>query len=338
LEDVTPAAPAQSEATPAPVLTAVESAVAKDDFTAYRETRRAERSGTPAPAPAAEPVTETKPEATAAPVEEPRTVSKRQHEINERIRLATERALADRDAEIARLRSQLPAPPAAPRTEPTAEKFPAYAQYLETNPDASLEDYIDARQDFRDGLKQKATAAQRAEADRTRSHQEGIAQAQARTLAARQADPVIDAKFKQWEAAQSVHELPEVLLLKTREQAIAAQQIPQAENDFASAVASSEYSAQIIAHIADHPDVLQKVRALENRTAVLKYFGKLETRFEKADAAPVQPKTISSAPTPGTALGSRPASAVDPVAAAVKANDVTAYRAARRAERASARR
>jgi hypothetical protein len=233
------------------------------------------------------------------------------------------------------LRSQLPA---APRTEPAGEKFPIYAQYLETNPEASLEDYIDARQDFRDGLKQKATAAQRAEADRTKSHQDSIAQAQARTRAARQADPVIDAKFKQWESAQSVHELPEVLMLRTRDQAIAAQQIPLAENDFASAVASSEYSAQIIAHIADHPDVLQKVRTLENRTAVLKYFGKLETRFEKADAAPVQPKTISSAPTPGTALGSRPASAVDPVAAAVKAGDVSAYRAARRAERASARR
>lgn len=340
MDESTVAAPAQPEAppTPAPVLTAVETAVAKDDFTAYRETRRAERAGTPAPAPAADPVVEPKPEATAAPVDEPRTVSKRQHDTNERIRLATERAVADRDAEIARLRSQLPAPPAAPRTEPAAEKFPAYAQYLETNPEASLEDYIDARQDFREGLKAKATAAERADADRVRSHEENIAQAQARTRAARQADPVIDAKFKAWESAQSVHELPEILLLKTRDQALAAQQIPLAENDFASAVASSEFSAQIIAHIADHPDVLQKVRTLENRTAVLKYFGKLETRFEKADVAPIQPKTISSAPTPGTALGSRPASATDPLAAAVKAGDVSAYRAARRAERASARR
>jgi hypothetical protein len=100
-----------------------------------------------------------------------------------------------------------------------AEKFPAYAQYLETNPEASLEDYIDARQDFRDGLKQKATVAERENAERTRSHQEGIEQAQARTRAARQADPVIDAKFKAWESAQSVHELPEILLLKTRDQA-----------------------------------------------------------------------------------------------------------------------
>lgn len=337
MSEVESAAPAQPEAaaTPAPVLTAVESAVAKDDFTAYRDTRRAERSGTPAPAPAADPAADTPPAALAPPAEESRQVSKRQQQIN-----AYERRIAEQDQRIRALESSAtPAPPAAPRTEPVAgEKFPAYAQYLETNPDASLEDYIDARQDFRDGLKTKASQAQRQQAEHQRNQQESVSQAHARTLAARAADPAIDAKFTAWE--QPGADLPDVLFIKTRDQAIAARQIPLAENDFASAIATSEFSAQLIAHIADHPEILERVRALENRTVVNKFVGKLESRFEKADPAPapVQPKTISSAPEPGTALGSRPASAADPLAAAVKAGDVPAYRAIRQAQRASARR
>lgn len=328
--------PAQAETTPAPVLTAVESAVAKDDFTAFRETRRAERSGTPAPAPVADPAPVIPPAAPAAPTAEARAVSKRQQQIND-----YERRIAEQDQRIRALESgsATPAPPpAAPRTEPVAgETFPAYAQYLEKNPDASLEDYIDARQDFRESVKAKAAHAQRADADRSRGQQEAMEQAHARTLAARQADPAIDAKFAAWE--QPGAELPEVLFIKTRDQAIAAQQIPMAENDFADRVARSKFSAHLIAHVADHPEILAEVRALESRSDVIAFVGALETLFKKTDTppTPVPPKTISSAPAPGTALGSRPASASNPVTAAVIAGDVTAYRAARLAERSAGR-
>lgn len=330
MSEVEGAVPAQPEATPAPVLTAVESAVAKDDFTAYRDTRRAERSGTPAPAPVAEPVAEVPPVAAAAPVEEPRQVSKRQNDINERIRLATERATSELAAENARLRAQLPAPVAAPRTEPpVGETFPNYATYLEKHPDASLEDYIDARQDFRDEVKARSTNAQRIEAEQTRSQEAQIQQARERVAAARQADPEFDAKIA-----------PELLTLETREASIANRRIPLAENDFATEISKSEYLPQILLHVSQHPELMTQIRGLDTRRAVMKFVAKLETRFEKADAAPVvqPPKTISSAPTPGTALGSRPASASDPVVAAVKAGDVSAYRAARMAERESARR
>lgn len=338
----TPAAAAQPDATPAPVLTAVESAVVNNDVHAFREARRAERSGTPAPAPAATEPVQVPPTPATATVEEPRTVSKRQHEINERIRVATERAVAAKDAEIAQLRSQLPAGPAAPRPAAAAgETFPTYATYLDTHPDASLEDYIDARQDFRDEVKTKATRAQRMEAEQTRSQRDQVDAAITRTQTARAADPALDAKFTAWEAPDAV--LPEILTIPTRDQAMAARIVPRAEHDFATAIATSEYSAQIIAHVADHPDVLAKVRTLDTRAQVIKFVGKLETRFERdADAptpaAAVVPKTVSSAPAPATTLGSRPASAADPVLAAASSGDVSAFRAAKRAREAANRR
>ena len=327
MEDVTPAAPAQPE-TPTPVLTAVQDAVVKDNFTDYRAKRQAERSGTPAPAPAAEPVTDTPPAAPAAPAEEPRTVSKRQQDINERIRVATERAVADRDAEIARLRSHLPAPAAAPRSEPTPETFPIYAQYLDQHPDASLEDYIDARQDFRDAVKARAAQAQRLDAEQARSEEAHVAQARERVAAARAADPEFDAKIA-----------PELLAIETREAAIANRRIPGPDNDFASEIAKSEFLPQILLHVSEHPDVLDTIRTLETRRAVMKFVAKLETRFEQAaSVAPIHsPKTISSAPAPGTPIGTRPTSASDPIANAVRAGDVTAYRAARLAERSARR-
>lgn len=328
MSEVEGAVPAQPEATPAPVLTAVETAVAKDDFTAYRDTRRAERSGTPAPAPVAEPVVEVPPVAAAAPVEEPRAVSKRQQQINE-----YERRIAAQEQRIRALESGTatpPAPPVAPRTEPVAgETFPNYATYLEKNPDASLEDYIDARQDFRESVKARSTNAQRIEAEQSRSQEAQIQQARDRVAAARQADPEFDAKIA-----------PELLTLETREASIANRRIPLAENDFATEIAKSEYLPQILLHVSQHPELMTQIRGLDTRRAVMKFVAKLETRFEKAeDTAPVPtpPKQISSAPTPGTALGSRPASASDPVAAAVKAGDVTAYRTARMAERLARR-
>jgi len=327
LEDVTIAAPAQPEATPAPALTAVESAVVNDNFTDYRAKRQAERSGTPAPAPAAEPVTETKPEASAPPAEEPRQVSKRQQQIN-----AYERRIAEQDQRIRALEaaSATPPEPTASRTEPVAgETFPAYAQYLEKHPDASLEDYIDARQDWREANRTRAAAAQRQETERAQSHQATVEKARERVAAAIAADPTFETKLA-----------PELLTIPTREMAIANRQIPLAENDFASEIAKSEYFPQILLHVSEHPEVLTQIRGLENRKAVVKFVAKLETRFEKAaETAPVvpAPKTISSAPNPGTPLGTRPASAGDPVVAAVQGKDFTAYRSARRAERAARR-
>jgi hypothetical protein len=338
LEDTTTAAPAPLE-TPAPVVTAAESAVAKDDFTAYRETRRAERAGTPAPAPAAAPVVETPPDAPAAPVEEPRQVSKRQQDINERIRVATERAVAAKDAEIARLRSQLPPPPAAARTEPAAETFPTYAEYLETHPDASLEKYIDARQDFREDVKARATAAQRTQAEQHQSAQAELAKSRERTDALRKADPIIDARFKAWEAG--TEPVPALFTIPTRAAVIAhahahgvdPMSLLRPEHDLATEIGTSEYGPQIVLYLTDHPDVMQEIGTLPDRRAVARFIDKLEMRFESSGApAPVPvPKTISSAPTPGTSLGSRPASAVDPVEAAVAAGDVSAFRAAKRA-------
>src|SRR3989442_13142458 len=113
---IAPAAPAPSaEPVAAPTQTAVEAAVVSGDFGSFKEAGRAERVNKPLPdvpleVPSDPPTAKAATPAPVAPAPE-RTLSKRQQDINDRIREAVERATADKDAEIARLRTSQPAAP-----------------------------------------------------------------------------------------------------------------------------------------------------------------------------------------------------------------------------------
>lgn len=315
---IAPAAPAPPVET---TTTATQAAADTGNLSAYREARQTERS-TGLSAPAAAPLAPETPAGAvpAAPVEEPRQLSKKQIEINERAQRAVEAATVQLREENARLRSQL-APP-SPAPAPPTEKFPPYADYLTTHPETSLEDYMDARDDWRQSTRDRATAVQRVQQEQERAQHDQIGKARERVAAARQADPTFDTRLA-----------PEVLALKTREAALAEQSVPLAENDFATEIAKSEFLPQILLHLSDDPSVLQRVRALDTRRDVLKFVAKLETRFEQADPAVPVPKTVTSAPPPPPTVGTRNALPANEKAAQINNNAFTGYRATRRVER-----
>lgn len=320
MEAVDTAAPAQS--TPNAPETASQAALQTHDLSAYREARQAERiTGTPAPEQA-----ETPKAAAPVKVDEPvRQTSKRQHEINERIRKATELAL-DQD----RAARGYQAPPA-----PSSNGFPAYADYLTQNPDASLETYIDARQDYREQSRVRQTAAQRDHEETIRTQATRLTTAQERIADARQTDRVLDKMITDWSAPGAT--VPDVLLISTREKAIADRIIPRPEHDFASEIVKSEYYPQLLRHLVEHPDTIDRVKACETRGDVIKLVGRLEKRFEADDEPVIQTThTVTKAPPPPTTVSTRNAQPANSERAAVNAGNFGSYRANRLAARRAA--
>src|SRR6185295_19331999 len=108
---------------------------------------------------------ETPPPAAAKPAEgtadKPAADSKKgkpRHDPEARISQAVDRQReAERRAEEAERRARDLEARTAPKPEPTKppvaakpDKFPNYEKYVETNPDASLEEWLDARDEWRD--------------------------------------------------------------------------------------------------------------------------------------------------------------------------------------------
>jgi hypothetical protein len=303
-----------------PATTAVEQAVADNKFSTFRDASRAERSGTPkTPAPPADAT----PAAAAAPTEAQRQISKQQQRTND-----YERRIAEQAAEIARLKT--PAQAAAPRRDaapapaPTPEKFPTYDGYLATNPDASLEDWMDARDTWRDD-KQSAAAQMRAEADqRVQSEQTRATTFSTQVGERTKTDPAFLQKIS-----------PDVLALRPFA-ALGEGEVGGPLNAIAEELLDSPVAPALMEHFTAHPEDLQRLTTLRDPRALIREFGKLEARFDAAaaaDDAPAPHKTITAAPTPGTTLGSRPAVAGDPIHSAVASGNFSAFRAASLAAR-----
>ena len=335
MPDVELVAPAQPDA-PSD-LTPGQAAAVADDFPAFQSARLAERIAPPA-AP-----TPTPPVAVAAPVADSKPVSKRQQDINDRIRSSVEAATRDLAAENARLRqASAPSRPAPV----VGETFPDYANYLTEHAEASLEEYIDARQDWRaDHKAMTASAAQRAR-DTITQKQTELVTAQTRVLTALE-DPAFETRFKA--VPQVILDIPTRELVEQQQRVLADARDPRAmdlearpENDFASEIVKSEHFPQLLVLAHEDPTVLAQVRACATRRDVLKLVAKLETRFESgqsaAASAAAPTKTLTAAPGVGTTLGSRSTTVVDPIRKAVADDDFESFRAARLAQRAAARR
>lgn len=88
--------------------------------------------------------------------------AERRADAAERRAADAERREQERTRELAALKA-----PAKPAEPPKPDKFPTYAVYLESHPDAALEDYMDARDDWRDTRRdaktRETTEAERAE-------------------------------------------------------------------------------------------------------------------------------------------------------------------------------
>lgn len=312
-EIAAPAPPLTAE-TPAPVsLTAAEQAVVSDNLTAFRDARRAERSGKPlAPAPVADPdpaPVETPIPAAAAPPAP--VVSKRQQETNDRIREAVEKATADLQAENARLKAA--APPPRTTEPPPAAAAPA--------PTAATDDPKPKYEDF-------AT-----EADPFTAHMEALALWSGRQ--AYKAAQLDSQKTKHQQDFYAAQERLDAEGLKAHKDfgekltALAKSGVVWPP-DVSMAILQHPKGAELAYALASDPALSQRVTLFD--------LGVLAASLATPAApAPIPPKTVTDAPDPPTVLGARPAEPGDPIARAVNDGDVTAYRTARMAERIALR-
>jgi hypothetical protein len=342
-------APAQSEATSevtteTPVLSATQQAAQDGDVSAYRAARLAERTGKPVPAPVVPLETAAKPE-TAQP-DEPK-LSKRQQDLNDRIRQATEKAVADLQAENARLKAQIPsAAPAQPHTPSPTPGTPQTLQEIVTRPDPSKALLKEAEffaahptaeySDYTQYVTRHTAAVDRA-AEQSRSAQAHSHQAQKaridgfleRVNATAKADPEFTKKL-----SPEVQALQPIAWMKpdqpfTVDNAIAEQLVD-----------TGDIAPQLLLHLSQHPDSLATLRTAEGPRALAFAIGRLAGQIERAAAAGAepQPKHVSDAPDPGTTLGRKPAVAADAVQAAVKSDNFVKFREEKRARLLASRR
>lgn len=359
----TPAAPAQPAAAAAPApapttISATQDALEHGDVAGFQEARAATRAGKTPPAVAAPPAA---PAAPAAPV-----LSKRQQETNERIRVATEKAVTDavasRDAEIAQLRAAATPPTRAdvaapPPPAPPAPKTPDWKRYAAL-PEAPKLNAVDAAgQPLFDSIEEHAAAmalfiqdtreTERATATQQKTTAEEITAAQHQRVdtfvgklnEARAADPDFVNKLTD----QVKHDLKPFDALKPGEASGAI-------NIVGEQVYDSPVSPQLLLHFSQHPADLARLTTMPASIAampaavrtrahiqwIVKEVGKLEARFETDVPAPAAAaasvSTITAAPPPARQV-TRAGSTTNPKEAALAQENVGEFIAIRQAAR-----
>lgn len=313
--------------TPAPapaVVDAATKAVAENDFTAFKTAENARlaktfKDATPPPlTPPAAPVE-------AAPVEapspapaaatEPKPVSKRQQAINDAIRQSVEAATRDKDAEIARLRALVPAPPPTPEApKPTTQKdFERYKAMANAPKLADYQNYEDWNIDM------AAFVSDVRDFERAAARQEQINRTTAQTEFQK-----ADLSYGERIAA-AVEKTPDFL---ERTQAF-RQGVPLG-TPIGDAVFHSPVCAELALHFSDQPDDFVRIARLSPPLQLVE-MGRLEARFLAATPAPAQTATpeikhVSSAPAPPVVLGSPSTAPADPALRAVRDGDFSAFK------------
>jgi hypothetical protein len=314
-----PATPAGTPAADSVPTTAADQAVQTNDMAAFKAARQAERLGKPLALPplSTEPpaaARDDEPPASPTTPEAARELSNRQKAINERVIDAVARATADKDAEIARLRAQVPAPrEAASDPEPDANDSTKY-------PDGQYDRaYVKdmglwaAREVGRQeqATRYQAEHAQRAAAQ-VRAQQAQFAKYAETFTAAKQADPDriarIDARLLRLDTSAS----------------LAEGQQPTVGHRVADAVVAAADPIALLEALSDPAVETTLARAYAVSDAELyRAIGRLEGR----PAATPPTKHVTSAPPPVTTLGTRAADSSDPIQTAVVNNDLSAFKA-----------
>lgn len=309
----------QSGAPSAPAITAVDIAVTGDDMAAFREARRAERSGKPLDVTADPSPATTDAVADSSPAaEKPRTDKRAtEHRVPE---LLTERAqlrarLDQQERELAALRHpvQRDDPSAVSSPAPDAE-FPEYDAWTEqagnehktyTQYQVALTRHVYAQEQQAIRDRDAASAAERTQAERVTSYRE-----KAETFVADHAD--------YWDVIRPITDA----------------HMPKVMGDaFEDAIAASQNPPALLYHLGSHPDEFQRLLSLPERLAAWT-LGKLDASLSSASQPSSRP-TLTKAPTPPTTLGRKVADAADPIESAVTTGDQAAYREARLRQRAA---
>lgn len=347
MESPTPAATGQPAAAPVTVepttVSAAEAALSRGDVSAYHTARNAERTGKPLADVATEPAKEpTKEPATAVPVAakgpKPKDV-----EADDRLRSRVAEAVTPLQTEIAQLRADLARarggnePPKAPAqdTAPAKARFPSIAEWSEKHPDKSFDDYLEARDDFRDDHRASAQREQTAQSARIADLTKRSETFAGKLRAAAAADPDLKSKLP-----------PDVLNARPLS-ALSPEEFKTAT--FANLVAEAGFRAdnpaELFAYLHAHQDETARIAGMRPDDALLalaRIDGRIgaaappaagpEQKPSPAAATAAAPSPISAAPPPAPIL-SRPGSVVDPKEAALARGDVTAYHRIRNQER-----
>lgn len=215
-------------------------------------------------------------------------------QMRERQRLAEEKAAA-LETQLAALQ---PKPKAADPAKPAVAMFPAFDAWSTDHPDASYEDYIDARTDFRFAQKEVAKISE------TQVTHESAAQLE-RFDAYDAKIAVESAKDPNWLNAidPKLRALQPISALKPGVE-------PRFGNVLAEAILRSDHPVGLLKHFTSHPDDAQRLSTLPP-DAFFRALGSIEVKVEAAmDAAPVPgsaPKlAVSAAKPPIKPVGTSP--------------------------------
>lgn len=268
---------------------------------------------------AAEPV---EPVAKTEPVvaQPERKLSKAQIDANERTRLAVERATSDvlRRAEAAEQRAKdleaRLAGTAPPETKPKTEDA---ARVIEpTDPEPKYDDFLDQPDPYAAHLRALARWDLKQEA-----------KAEQQQTAQKQAAETFQQKYTTYAERMSAHAAATPDFAAKTEAVLAA---IHPQSLFAHLLLESEVPHRLAEYLAD-PAVFNRLANL-NPVAATRELARIEAKYEAeagtsaTAAAPVPPKTVSSAPQPARVLGERVAEPADESKAAVARGDFRAFR------------
>jgi hypothetical protein len=348
-EQIAASSAADSDFTP---TTAADRAVVSGDIASYRSARLAERAGKPLDPAAVSDSASDEPaeqaastDATSKPASEPGKPSghqgnaeTRKKELDAEIQsLLKQRADLRREVEGARLKPQ------APDAKP-AVSSPAPAK-METDPEPKLEDFTADAEKYPDPYLSLARASARWEARqelrsaRAADERRAASEKHAESLRVR-AETFRDTLAKATEADPGFMDSisDDVKALRPFD-ALAPGETPTGYNAIAEEVLSSANAPALMKHFSAHPEDLHRIAGLQPRE-LLRELGRLDARLDGGVTPAPKPagKTVSGAPAPPTTLGSRGADPTSDADAAVRNDDVAAYRAARLRERIAAMR
>lgn len=266
-----------------------------------------------------------------APASEPGTPAKKEKGAKART--------AELDAEIAEMRERLriraalreeldratPPKTPTPDSSPAAETPSEYERYL-AMPDAPKEEDFDSYAKFTAAMGVFITDQrwqehqQRASAESTHMRTvDGLRQvseaAQTRVTEFAKGDPAFAEKVN-----PQLLQIEPATMRRLKGEPIGPQHV------LAEELAKSEAVGPLLLHFSTpegQAEWGQLVRLPP--TDLLRAFGRIEARFDSASPSAPAPKYVSSAATPPTVLGQRPADTSDPVDAAIKRKDPEAY-------------
>lgn len=326
-------APGQSDTitAPPPPVPADVAAVQSKNFSDFQEAKAAERVGKPMAPKAVE-------KATEPPT--PKGPSKKDIEADERIRARVAEAVALKDREIADLRAKVapPTEPAKQPEQPKRERFMSLEDFSKANPTATFEDYQEARDDWRDTQKERASRERAAVESLTRDLTERGKTFDQRMRSAVEKEPDLATKIPPAMAqAQGLDALP-FSALSPSQQANA-----KFTNIVAEAAFRSEHPAELLKHLHAHPEDVERAGSQRSAVDALYVLAEINGRIGATSttatgpttppaASAVSPSTVANLPPPPPTLN-KPGSRVDPADAAFKRNDFASWQAIRVSER-----